>query len=346
MRDLQELIKPRLPFSPFKKNTLKVLALFFVLIMFCPWIAFTVGNGQITAINPNERVQTITAPLGGFIKTWHVSEGSRVKEGQVLADLIDNDPSLMDRLERERNAAKTALSSAQLMMDTAKIDLERQKKLFEQGLSSRKDYEKAKIEYSKISVEYSKTLATLTKSETQLSRQSTQRIVAPRDGTITRIIPGERGMLIKAGNPIAVFAPDVQTPAVELWVDGNNASMLIPGQTAELQFEGWPAIQIAGWPSIAIGTFKGKVHLIDQASSHDGKFRVLLVPASTWPSQKILRLGVHAKGYIRLRNSFVFKEIWRHLNGFPPVLEPIEDELNRMLSEKKSSKDDETEKKQ
>jgi hypothetical protein len=147
-------------------------------------------------------------------------------------------------------------------------------------------------------------------------------------------------MLIKAGSPIAIFAPDVVTPAVELWVDGNDASMLIPGQLAELQFEGWPAIQIAGWPSLAIGTFKGKVHLIDQASSLKGKFRVLLVPSADWPSQRILRLGVNAKGYIRLRNSFVLREIWRQLNGFPPVLEPIQDELNKMLSPKKIEEDD------
>ena len=345
MSDLQSLVKPRLPFIPSRKFTLKAIIFGFIVILFCPWIAFTVGKGQITAINPNERVQAITAPLGGFIKTWHVKEGDRVEEGQLIADLIDNDPSLLNRLETEKNAAKTGLASAQLMMDTAKIDIERQKKLFEQGLSSRKDYEKAKIEYSKLSVEHSKNLAILAKSETQLSRQSTQRIVAPRKGTITRILPGERGMLIKAGNPIAIFAPDVQTPAVELWIDGNDASMLKPGQSAELQFEGWPAIQIAGWPSIAIGTFKGKVHLVDQASSHDGKFRVLLVPSSEWPSQKILRLGVNAKGYIKLRNSFVFKEVWRQLNGFPPVLEPIQDELSKMLSSKDISSEEDQGKK-
>lgn len=345
MRDLKTLISPRLPFAPTKNNTLKIIFVLFTSILLCPWIAFTVGKGQVTAINPNERVQTITSPLGGFIKIWHVKEGDRVQEGQVIADLIDNDPSFLSRLETEKEAAKTGLAAAKLMMDTAKIDLDRQKMLFEQNLSSRKDYEKAKIEYSKHSVEYSKNLATLTKSETQFSRQSTQRIIAPRNGTITRIIPGERGMLIKPGNPIAIFAPDVNTPAVELWVDGNDASMLSPGLTAELQFEGWPAIQVAGWPSIAIGTFKGKVHLIDQASSHDGKFRVLLVPESDWPSQKILRLGVNAKGYIKLRDSIVFKEIWRQLNGFPPVMEPIQDELNKMLAVKDANKDDESEKK-
>ena len=321
MNDINSLVKPRLTFMPTKLNILRLISVGFVGLIFSPWIAFTVGNGQITAINPNERVQTITAPIGGFIKTWHVNEGDMVEEGQLIADLIDNDPSLLERLARENDAAKTALASAQLMMETAKID------------------------YSKHSVEYSKNLAVLTKSETQLSRQSTQRVFAPRKGTITRIISGERGMLIKAGNPILVFAPEVRTPAVELWVDGNDASMIRPGQTAELQFEGWPALQIAGWPSIAIGTFKGKVHLVDQASSHDGKFRVLLVPVSKWPSQNFLRLGVHAKGYIRLKGSFVFREIWRQLNGFPPVLGPVKDELNKMLSNKVKDSEEDKDKK-
>ncbi len=213
------------------------------------------------------------------------------------------------------------------------IDLERQRKLFEQGLTSRKDYEKSKIEFSKLNVEYSKNTAILTKSETQLSRQSTQRVFAPRNGTVTRILPGEKGQLIKAGSPIIIFTPDVTLPAAELWIDGNDASMVQVGQKAQLQFEGWPAIQIAGWPSISIGTFEGKVHLVDQASSYGGKFRVLVVPVSKWPSQNILRLGVHSRGYIRFNETFVLKEIWRQLNGFPPVLEPIKDELNKMLVE-------------
>jgi multidrug resistance efflux pump len=340
MLEIDSLVKLRLPLSFKGRNYLKYFLFLLPLILISPWIAFTVGTGQVTAINPNERIQTISAPVTGFIKEWHVSEGDEVKEGEVIADLVDNDPSLMERLERENEASKRAMTSAKLMMDTAKLDLDRQRSLFEQGLSARKDYEKAKIEFSKYSVEYSKALSTLTKSETQLSRQSTQRVIAPKNGVITRILPAGKGVLIKAGSPIAVFAPEVKTPSVELWVDGNDISFLEVGQKANIQFEGWPAIQIAGWPSVSIGTFDAKVYLIDQASSHEGKFRVLLVPDSSWPSDKILRLGVHAKGYIRLADSFVLKEIWRQLNGFPPLKEPIQDELNKMLSMKSVKSED------
>jgi multidrug efflux pump subunit AcrA (membrane-fusion protein) len=322
---------PKLPLEKLNKHIAVIFTITFCSVLFLPWISFTVGYGQVTAINPQERLQTISASVGGFINHWHVKEGDRVVKGQVIADLVDNDPGLLDRLTRENEAANEGLKASELMMETAKIDLERQKKLFQEGLSSRKDYEKAKIEFSKLSVEYSKNLMTLTKTETQVSRQKTQRIVSPRDGFITRIIPGDRGQLIKAGSPIAFFTPDITMPAIEIWIDGNDAALVTKGQTAQIQFEGWPAIQIPGWPAVAIGTFSGKVHLVDQASSHDGKFRVLVVPDSKWPSQKILRLGVKSKSYIKLSNSFVARELWRILNGFPPVLEPIKDELNKVL---------------
>jgi multidrug efflux pump subunit AcrA (membrane-fusion protein) len=325
------LTTPSLPFKFKNKRTIAAVFIILLGILILPWIAFTTGEGRVTALNPNERVQTITASVTGFIESWKVKEGDEVSTGDIIADLTDNDPGLIERLSREKDAAMAGLESAKLSMDTAKLNLVRQEKLFKQGLAARTEYEKSKIEFSKLSLEYSKSLTTLTKSETQLSRQSSQRVIAPRNGTITRILPGEKGQLIKAGSPIAIFTPKVTYPAVELWIEGNDASLLRKGQTAQVQFEGWPTIQIPGWPSLAIGTFPAQVFLVDQASSHQGKFRVLLIPDGKWPSQNILRLGIHARGYIKMNDSFVGKEIWRQLNGFPPVVDPIKDELNKII---------------
>ena len=331
MTDLKALIEPATPLRMHRKQVRIALVIILLVIPFLPWTAFTVGQGQVTAINPNERVQVITATVNGFIKKWHIKEGDQVSQGQLLAEIIDNDPALLDRYSQEKDAAQAALNSAKLMMETSKIDLERQKKLFEQGLSARKDYEKAKIEFSKLQVEYSKNIASMMKAETQLSRQSTQRVHAPANGSVTRILPGERGILIKSGSPIAIFAPDIKTPSLEVWIDGNDAALITKEQSAMVQFEGWPSVQIPGWPSLAIGAFKGKVHLIDQASSYKGKFRVLVVPAEEWPSQNVLRLGSHGKAYIHLTRNTLGWEVWRQLNGFPAFFAPIEDELNKLL---------------
>ena len=335
----EELTVPKLPFDFKNQRSWGILFGGLSLILLLPWIAFSTGQGLVTAIDPNERVQSITAPVTGFIRLWHAKEGQRLKRGDLIAELSDNDPNLLNRLMQERDAAKAAHTSATLMRDTAMLNLERQKKLFEQGLSARKDYEKSKIEYSKHEMDVAKALVTLTKAETQLSRQSSQEVRAPLDGVIVRVLPGERGQLIKGGSPIAVFAPDVTKPAVELWIDGNDSALVQPGQRAQIQFEGWPSLQIAGWPSVAINTFPGKVHLVDRASSSKGRFRVLIVPDGNWPSQNVLRLGVHAKGYIQLSNSFILRELWRQLNDFPAFDEPITDELAHLLKEKDSKEE-------
>ena len=80
--------------------------------------------------------------------------------------------------------------------------------------------------------------------------------------------------------------------------------------------------------------------LVDAASSYQGKFRVLLTPAGKWPDSPFLRPGAHAKGYISLAHSFILKEAWRQLTGLPPVLEPINDEIKKLLEAQKDQKDE------
>jgi RND family efflux transporter MFP subunit len=331
------LINPKLPLEPKAKSTKVVLGVVFLLLPFLPWTSFTVGDGLVTAINPSERVQTITSPVKGFVSEWHVVEGQEVKKGDMIARIQDLDPGIRERYQRELEAAESAVQSAKLMLDTSKLDLNRQKKLFEQGLSARKDFEKANIESSKMAMEYAKALATVTKAETQYQRQL-QMVIAPHSGVITRIIPGEKGQLIKAGAPLAVLTPDITDHAVEVWIDGNDTAMLKPGQRAQIKFEGWPSLQIPGWPGVAIGTFPAKVHLVDAASSYQGKFRVLLIPNGQWPAHRFLRPGIHVKGYINLADSFILREIWRLFTGLPPVSEPFEDELSSLLQPQKNKK--------
>lgn len=311
-----------------------ILLLLLVLIILLPWHMFTTGMGRVTALEPNERIQEINAPVTGFIKKWHVNEGRYVQKNELLVELVDADPSLIERIETELEAARTALRSSELTLETADLNLRRQAQLLKEGLTARKDYEKAKIEVSKFQVEVSKAMSTLAKAETQVSRQRTQKVTAPRDGRVLRIIPGEGNQLIKSGDSLLVFAPEVSTPAVEMWISGNDIPFIRRGQNARLQFEGWPSVQVPGWPSVAIGTFNAKVFLVDYASSYQGKFRVLLVPSEVWPSKNFLRLNAHAKGIIYLRKSLLGVEIWRQLNDFPVIEGPILDELSRLLSNK------------
>jgi multidrug efflux pump subunit AcrA (membrane-fusion protein) len=164
--------------------------------------------------------------------------------------------------------------------------------------------------------------AELARIEVRLARQRSQEVVAPRDGVILRLIANQGTEMVKPGDALAILVPDTEARAVELWVDGNDVPLISEGRHVRLQFEGWPAVQFTGWPSVAVGTFGGKVALVDATDNGKGKFRVLVVPDGNepWPSGAYLRQGTQANGWVLLNRVSLGYELWRRFNGFPPVV--------------------------
>ncbi|RFC42854.1 MAG: Multidrug resistance efflux pump [Verrucomicrobia bacterium] len=169
-------------------------------------------------------------------------------------------------------------------------------------------------------------------------------VEAPRDGAIVRMQVNE-GTFLKSGSPLCTIVPDTKNLVVEMWIDGNDMPLVRErltdadgkvtrkGSIARLQFEGWPAIQFAGWPSVAIGTFGGEVIFVDKADNGKGMFRVLVEPVPdritrfdgtekvvNWPEAPVMRQGVLSQGWILLERVPLWFEMWRQINGFPPVI--------------------------
>jgi hypothetical protein len=132
------------------------------------------------------------------------------------------------------------------------------------------------------------------------------------------------------------IVPDISEQAVELYVSGNDTPLVSLDDEVRLQFEGWPAIQFAGWPSVAVGTFGGRVASIDATDNGTGKFRVLVRPGmeDDWPADRYLRQGVRANGWVMLNQVSLGYEIWRQLNGFPPVVAKGEPGLGKSDAKK------------
>lgn len=86
--------------------------LFVVALVVTPWQQSVTGAGRVIAYAPLERQQAIEAPITGRVVEWHVEEGEHVQEGQLLAVISDNDPELVDRLERARSSTETRLTTA------------------------------------------------------------------------------------------------------------------------------------------------------------------------------------------------------------------------------------------
>ncbi len=167
----------------------------------------------------------------------------------------------------------------------------------------------------------------LTKKEGEIRKAQSQDIPAPVDGTVFRVTGNLGGQIVKSGDQLLTIVPETQSRVVELWVDGNDAPLISKGDPVRIQFEGWPAVQFAGWPSVAIGTFGGIVNFVDETDNGQGRFRIIVEADESgdevlWPDTSFLRQGVQAKGWVLLREVSLGYEIWRQLNGFPPVKDP------------------------
>jgi len=71
-------------------------------LMLAPWTQTVHGTGRAVAFDPVQRPQTVVSPIQGRILKWHVKEGDRVKPGDRLVDLVDNDPQRLENLRMQR----------------------------------------------------------------------------------------------------------------------------------------------------------------------------------------------------------------------------------------------------
>ena len=307
---------------PKPQKTAKIIVLLlvmtFLVLSITPWQQFALGNGKVIAFSPTDRQHTVNSPVSGRIKKWYVDEGMRVKPGDPIVDISDNDPEILARLELEKEAILQKIVAAKRAVAAGKANLERQERLYNQGINSKRQFELAQIEYAKYQNELAQINIDKISVDVRVARQQTQIIKAHVSGIIFKRLTGQESVVVKAGDILVQIMPETLSRAVELWIDGNDIPFVRLRQKARLQFEGWPAIQFRGWPEIAVGTFRGEVSFIDPTDNGLGLFRAVIVPDEPWPDVQYLRQGVRVHGWVQLGKVPLWYEIWRQFNGFPP----------------------------
>jgi adhesin transport system membrane fusion protein len=172
--------------------------------------------------------------------------------------------------------------------------------------------------------------------DNRIERFKARQVVAPCDGVVFRVSANvtQGGLFVKEGDELCTIVPDTADRVAELFLDGVDAPIVLAYADrheemphVRLQFEGWPAVQFSGWPELAIGTFGGKIRQVDAASGLAGQCRILVepdlvMPGDQWPDSEFLRQGNQVVGWVFLNRVPLGFEIWRRLNGFPPVLAP------------------------
>lgn len=289
-------------------------------LFFVPWLQTAQGQGQVVALDPDDRAQEVTALIGGRVERWFVHDGQHVDRGDPIARVVDVDPNLLSRLAAERAQIEAEIAAVRQAQSVANIDVGRTRQLLAEGLAARRDYEQAQIKVADGAAKLAEARAKLNRIDVQLNRQSAQLVRAPRDGRIQNINASAGGALVSPGTALATVAPERVERAIELYIDGRDVPLVRPGRPVRLEFEGWPAIQFSGWPAVAQGLFDGRVRTIDPTARPDGLFRVLVEPApgkAGWPDRRFVRLGGKVHGWIQGETVSAGYELWRQLNDFP-----------------------------
>jgi adhesin transport system membrane fusion protein len=227
--------------------------------------------------------------------------------------------------EADYGVAVSKVESAKAKLDGAHADL----------LAARQELERAKVDVEakvasaratleEANSKVAETAESIAKAEGDLNRQQAQLVTAPRDGIVHRVSGALGGEIVKAGDAMIVLVPDTDNRSVEILIDGNDAPLIRKDAEVRIQFEGWPAVQFPGAPELMYGVFDGRVALIDPTDDGNGQFRILVTPVGDWPPPLYLRQGVRAKAWVLLQEVPVWNELWRQLNGFPPIM-PLEE---------------------
>src|SRR5262249_24129392 len=187
----------------------------------------------------------IYARVNGYLKSWKAEIGSRVKAGQLLAEI--DKPELDAQLESAR--ATLLKSQATLIKDQAQdvlaqLDLGRAKELMSTKGISQQEYDTNVARAKTAAATVQADQATIKANQAEVSRlealQSFQKVTAPFDGVITKR-SAEVGMLVAEGGgpnntPLFCLVQDdtlrvqVQVPqTIALFVkDGDPVKVVVP----------------------------------------------------------------------------------------------------------------------
>ncbi len=159
------------------------------------------GKRVFAGISQAENEAKLSFKVGGTLEKIHFKLGEKVKKGQVIAHLNNDDY----RINYQK--AEASKKNAEIQLTTAKSAYDRIEKLYANNNASLSDFEKAKAQYGS-------TKAMLKTAESQISAARNQlnytKLKAPFAGSISRIMAKENEM-IGGGMPVLMFSSSGKT---------------------------------------------------------------------------------------------------------------------------------------
>ena len=128
------------------------------------------ASGYVTA----RRRATVSSKVTGKVIEVNVEEGMAVREGQVLARLDDSSLQAALRLYRAQlEAAKQQIPESEVRLAQARVMLQRQERLRQEGLNTPNDIDNAKAEVDSLVARIASAQETVKVAESQIAMQQT-----------------------------------------------------------------------------------------------------------------------------------------------------------------------------
>ncbi|MEM9671182.1 MAG: HlyD family secretion protein [Cyclobacteriaceae bacterium] len=94
------------------------IGIFLLMVLFLPWQQNINATGEVTALSPENRPQTIQSAIPGQITNWLVNEGEYVQEGDTILTIREVkdkffDPQLLQRLGAQIDAKQASIAAKQ-----------------------------------------------------------------------------------------------------------------------------------------------------------------------------------------------------------------------------------------
>jgi HlyD family secretion protein len=228
-----------------------------------PVVLTAVGRGKVESTIANTRAGEVEACLrtklstitGGRIEVLTVKEGDKVKKGQLLMQLWNDDIQAQVRVaQAQAETARKRVVEACTLADSAEREVARQSELYAKGFVSINaiDSARAAAEAKRASCQTARADVAQAEASIKLARVQRGRtvLVAPFDGTVAKIV-GELGEYSTPSppgvpTPPAIDLIDESCLYVKAPMDEVDAPKIVAGQPARITLDALPKQTFAG----------------------------------------------------------------------------------------------------
>lgn len=183
-----------------------------------------VETATFTGITQSDQEAALSFKVGGVIESVKVKDGQKVRQGQLIATIDDEDYSL------QVEQAKVQVKQAETSFNVARSTYARVERLYENNSVSLSEFEQAKGNFEAATAQLEAAQKQLQAAQNQVRYT---RLLAPFTGLVSSM-GVETGELVGAGSPVGLLSSEGQ-PEVTFGVAGSYVGLIKEGQKVDIR---------------------------------------------------------------------------------------------------------------